>query len=179
MTSASPWTSFSQDPRRPESAALRASDSDREVVLGVLAEGYADGRLSKEEYDERAGVTTSAKTLGELPPVIADLVPQTSPGSRSDLAHATPDELEAQAVRRWQHARREAVNGVVVISVICWTIWAVSGFGFPWPVFPTLFVAMRVPQVLMNKQEIVAKERERLEKKQRKARGAPPRPELE
>ena len=65
------------------------------------------------------------------------------------------------------------------IAIICWTIWAVSGFGFPWPVFPTLFVAMRVPQVLMNKQEIVAKERERLEKKQRKARGAPPRPELE
>jgi hypothetical protein len=169
MTSASPWSSFSQDPRRPESAPLRASDSDRDVVLGVLAEGYADGRLSKEEYDERAAVTTAAKTLGELPPVIADLVPQTVPRGPGDLVHATPDELEEQAVRRWKHARREAVNGVLVVAAICWTIWAVSGFGFPWPVFPTLFVAMRVPQVLMNKQEIVAKERERLEKKQRKA----------
>ena len=173
MTSASPWSSFSQDPRRPESAGLRASDRDRDVDLGVLAEGYADGRLSKDEYDERAGATSAARTLGELPPLIVDLVPL-SPPRTGDLVHATPDELEAQAVRRWQHARREAINGVLFIAVICWTIWAVSGFGFPWPVFPTLFVGMRVPQVLMNKREIVAKERERLERKQRKALEAPP-----
>ena len=63
----SPWEAFSLDPRRPESASLRASDHDRDVVLGVLAEGYADGRITKEEYDERSGSTAGAKTLGELP----------------------------------------------------------------------------------------------------------------
>ena len=167
MTSVSPWTSFSQDPRRPESAVLRASDSDRDVVLGVLGEAYADGRLSKEEYDERASATTSAKTLGELPRLMLDLVPADAP--RGDLVHATPDELEAQAVARWEHQRREAINGFVFIAVVCWVIWAASGMHFPWPIFPTLFVGMRVPQVLMNKREIVARERERLEKKQRKA----------
>ena len=168
MSAATAWSSFSQDPRRPESAALRASDRDRDVVLGVLGEGYADGRLTKEEYDERAGATAAAKTLGELPTIIADLVPLHAPRG-GDLVQATPGELEAQAVRRWQHARREAVNGFVVVAVICWTIWAFTGMGFPWPVFPTVFVALRVPQVLINKDEIVAKERERLEKKQRKA----------
>jgi hypothetical protein len=173
MSSATTWSSFSQDPRRPESAALRASDQDRDVVLAVLGEGYADGRLTKEEYDERSGATAAAKTLGELPTIIADLVPlQGRPDN--DLVRATPDELQAQAVKRWQHTRREAVNGFVFIAVICWTIWAFTGAGFPWPVFPTFFVGLRVPQVLMNKDEIVAKEQERLEKKQRKALEQPP-----
>jgi hypothetical protein len=171
MSSASPlpWGDFSQDPRRPEAAPMRASDRDRDVVQGVLAEGFADGRLSREEYDERSVATSQAKTLGELPSIIADLVPVSGAHSSDDLAHATSEELDAQALRRWQHARREAVNGFVLISLICWAIWAISGFGFPWPLFPTLFVGLRVPQVLTNKQEIVAKERERLEKKRRKA----------
>jgi hypothetical protein len=163
-----PWHDFSQDPRRVEAAALRASDRDREVVHGVLAEGYADGRLTKEEYDERSAAAAAAKTLGELPALIADLVPVT-PRPGTDLASASPQQLELRAVERWRHQRREAVNGLIVISLICWTVWAVTGAGFPWPVFPMLFVALRIPQVLMNRAEIVAKEREKLERKQRQA----------
>ena len=70
---------------------------------------------------------------------------------------------------RWRHQRREAVNGAIVVAVICWTIWALTGAGFPWPLFPTLFVAMRIPQVLTQRQEIVARERARLERKHQKA----------
>ncbi|NUR05577.1 MAG: DUF1707 domain-containing protein [Nocardioidaceae bacterium] len=170
MAEAVPWGTFSADPRRTESASLRASDRDRDLVHGVLAEAYADGRLDRAEYDERSAATAAAKTLGELPPMLADLVPMTPTRPGSELARATPDEIEAQAVRRWEHQRREAVNGLIFISVITWAIWALtSAPGFPWPIFPMLFVAMRVPQVLMNKQEIVAREREKLLKKQRKA----------
>ncbi len=68
---------------------MRASDRDRDVVLGVLAEGYADGRITKEEYDERSGATAAAKTLGELPALIVDLVPLTPTRPRSDLALAS------------------------------------------------------------------------------------------
>ena len=56
-----PGRDFTEDPRRPDAAALRASDRDRDVVLGVLAEGYADGRLTKEEYDERAGAAVDGQ----------------------------------------------------------------------------------------------------------------------
>jgi hypothetical protein len=167
MSSASPvpWGDFTQDPRRREAAPLRASDRDRDVVLGVLAEAFADGRLTREEYDERSATTAATRTLGELPAIIADLVPLTP----SRNAVAASDELDRQAVRRWEHQRREAINGFVFITIVTWTIWAVTNpGGFPWPVFPMLFVGLRVPQVLMNKNDIVTRERERLEKKQRK-----------
>ena len=147
-----PWGQFTADPRRPESAPLRASDRDRDVVLGVLGEAYADGRL--------------VGALGDLPALIRDLVPDRPATSH---ALATPEQLDTQAVDRWRHQRREAVNGAIVVAVICWTIWALTGAGFPWPLFPTLFVAMRIPQVLTQRQEIVARERARLERKHQKA----------
>ncbi len=161
-----PWGQFTADPRRPESAPLRASDRDRDVVLGVLGEAYADGRLTKEEYDERSDQAAGARTLGDLPALIRDLVPDRPATSH---ALATPEQLDTQAVDRWRHQRREAVNGAIVVAVICWTIWALTGAGFPWPLFPTLFVAMRIPQVLTQRQEIVARERARLERKHQKA----------
>ena len=48
------WESFRLDPRQPGHASLRASDADREIVRAVLADAYADGRLTREEYDEQA-----------------------------------------------------------------------------------------------------------------------------
>src|SRR4051794_32616677 len=173
MSSASPvpWGDFSQDPRRPEAAGMRASDRDRDVVQGVLAEGFADGRLSRDEYDERSATASAAKTLGDLRPIIADLVPVTFTRPGDGHLGTTADELDHQALRRWQQQRTEAINGLLFIGVVTWVIWAVSsgGHSFPWPIIPTLFVGLRVPQVLMNKKEIVARERERLERKQRKA----------
>ena len=87
-----PWGQFTADPRRPESAPLRASDRDRDVVLGVLGEAYADGRLTKEEYDERSDRAAAARTLGDLPALIRDLVPD-----RPATAHAlaTPEQRRA------------------------------------------------------------------------------------
>jgi hypothetical protein len=100
-----PWTEFSSDPREPRSAALRASDRDREIVLGVLGDAYADGRLTKDEHDERLEAATAARTLGELPALIADLVPLAPPVRSDDLARATPDELQRPSPSRTIPAR--------------------------------------------------------------------------
>ncbi len=54
---------------------LRASDADRERVLKALREAAADGRLDLEEFEERSSLVFRARTLGELPPVTADLMP--------------------------------------------------------------------------------------------------------
>ena len=69
------WASFQHDPRDPAAAPLRASDADRNVVHGLLTEAFADGRLDREEYDERSAATLQARTLGEFPALVADLVP--------------------------------------------------------------------------------------------------------
>ena len=53
--------------------ALRISDADRASALDLLSEQYAQGRLDKDEFDERSDAVWSAKTQGDLAPVFADL----------------------------------------------------------------------------------------------------------
>ena len=74
MSGANIWERFEHDPRRDENARLRASDRDRDVVNDVLGTAYADGRLTPDELDERSDRVVRAKTLGELPPILDDLV---------------------------------------------------------------------------------------------------------
>jgi hypothetical protein len=176
-----PWGRFAQDPRRPDAARLRASDLDREVVLGVLAEAYADGRLDRDEYDERAAAATSAKTLGDLPSLIGDLVPQSeSAAAAGDLRRATPDDLRRQAVRSWEARRRHALSSLLVPSLICWVIWVATGWGaggfspsFPRPLFVILGTGANLIRVLVHREDLVTEEQQRLERRQRKALEAP------
>jgi hypothetical protein len=59
---------------------LRASDTDRDRVLALLAEAMSDGRLTPEEHSERVQRACSARTLGELAELTADLaVPSAQP----------------------------------------------------------------------------------------------------
>jgi hypothetical protein len=57
---------------------IRASDQDRESAAQLLGEGFATGRLTREELDERAAAAYSAKTWGELRDLTADLPPPPS-----------------------------------------------------------------------------------------------------
>jgi hypothetical protein len=164
-----PWAQFTQDPRRPDSGPLRASDRDRDVVLTLLGEGYAEGRLTKDEHDDRSDRTVAARTLGELVPLIVDLVPSAPP--RTPQAGA--DELAARAVRHWEGERRKAVTLFVVVSLICWVVFAVTqGFftrHFPWPLWPMLGTGINVLRVGLQRDRIIADERRRLERRQRRA----------
>lgn len=60
---------------RPE---LRIGDLERDAAVTALGEHYAAGRLTKEEYDERADVAWRARTRSDLAPIFADL-PALSP----------------------------------------------------------------------------------------------------
>ena len=52
---------------------LRASDEDRDRVVDVLRVAAGDGRLSATELDERLDAALTARTIGELAAVTADL----------------------------------------------------------------------------------------------------------
>jgi len=163
-----PWGQFTQDPRRTDSAPLRASDRDRDVVLTVLGESYADGRLTKEEYDERSDRTVASKTLGELVPLIVDLVPAVPPRAPPPRV----DELTARAVRHWEGQRRKAVTYFVVVSLICWAVFVPTGLlpgHFPWPLWVMLGTGIHVLRVGLHRDRIIADERRRLERRQRRA----------
>ena len=52
---------------------LRASDADRDRTLALLADAVSDGRLTMEEHAERVQRACTARTLGELADLTADL----------------------------------------------------------------------------------------------------------
>jgi hypothetical protein len=58
---------------RPGPHDLRASDADRELVITLLGEAAADGRLTLDEHAERSERALAARTLGELTRLTADL----------------------------------------------------------------------------------------------------------
>lgn len=53
---------------------LRASDADRDQVIQVLSTAFAEGRLTRDEHDERVEAVMSAKTFDDLVPLTRDLV---------------------------------------------------------------------------------------------------------
>lgn len=61
---------------------LRIGDAERNRVTEALHEHYAQGRLTREELDERLDATLAAKTFADLRPITADL---------PDLSRHTPE----------------------------------------------------------------------------------------
>jgi hypothetical protein len=55
------------------SPAMRAASADRERAVDVLKAGFAEGRLTQDEYNERIGRAYAARTYGELTALTADL----------------------------------------------------------------------------------------------------------
>jgi hypothetical protein len=60
-------------PASAPAADVKASDADREHVIGVLREAFAEGRLTAEEHSGRVGQAYSARTYAKLATVSADL----------------------------------------------------------------------------------------------------------
>ena len=63
----------------PGDPRIRASDKDRDRTAELLREHHAQGRLTPEEFDDRVDRTFTAKTIGDLDALLADL-PATGPG---------------------------------------------------------------------------------------------------
>jgi len=84
---------------------MRASDRDRDTANGLLQTAYAEGRLTKDEYDDRSGRVLASQTFGQLQALTADL-PGYSLG-------AQPQQYPVQYVM----PRR--TNGLAVASLAC------------------------------------------------------------
>jgi Domain of unknown function (DUF1707) len=65
---------------------MRVSDADRERVTSRLRDHFAEGRLTREELDERVSAALSAKTVGDLRRLMTDL-PGDSPVAPPALVH--------------------------------------------------------------------------------------------
>jgi hypothetical protein len=156
------WASFRLDPRASANASMRASDADREAVGAVLADAYADGRLTHEEYDERQNTLYASRTLGELPPLVNDLEPLD--GSAPAPASLPAADLRQRGARKWRKEVEESFGAFLVPSIICVVIWAVgTGGGFFWPAFPMLFLGLNLIRTVAQRESIIDREVLRLE----------------
>jgi hypothetical protein len=54
-------------------AKMRAADVDRDRVAGILGTAFTEGRLTRDEYDERLHSAFTARTYADLDQVVADL----------------------------------------------------------------------------------------------------------
>jgi hypothetical protein len=52
---------------------MRAGSADRERAVDVLRAGFAEGRLTQDEYNDRMNRAYEARTYGELHALVADL----------------------------------------------------------------------------------------------------------
>lgn len=80
-------------PHTGNETAVRASDAEREQAAELLRAGYAEGRLTRDELDERLAAGYAAKTRADLRSLTSDLPGTTAaavPGGRP-LPAGLPD----------------------------------------------------------------------------------------
>ncbi len=56
---------------------MRASDEDRQRIVAALERHTGAGRLTLDEFAQRVGVVSAARTLDELAAVVSDLPTET------------------------------------------------------------------------------------------------------
>ena len=83
---------------------IRASDADRERVVAELQRHVGTGRLTLEEFSERAGTAYRATTMGELAQLRRDL--------------PTVQEGRPNAGGRRHHTPAAAVVAATVLSLV-------------------------------------------------------------
>jgi hypothetical protein len=103
--------------------SLRVCDADRERVAERLRRAAGEGRLAPEELEERLEAAFAARTQADLAPLVADLPAEPLPP-------------------RTRPARRGRVHGelraFVATSILLVAIWALTGAGYFWPLWPIL-----------------------------------------
>jgi len=139
----------------PGDPRIRASDADRDRAAALLREHHAAGRLTAEEFHERLDQALTAKTLGEIDELLADLpvidlyeLPDASlrrspPRRGQSLLPA--DEGRGGRRQRWPGPRGPGGLPSGTVAIAAWAavtallvwIWAVGavvagGTWFPW-----------------------------------------------
>lgn len=80
---------------------FRASDADREQVIEGLKVAFVQGRLTKDELAERAGLALTSRTYADLAAVVRDIpVPRPRPRAQDNAPVAAAARVPAEARAR-------------------------------------------------------------------------------
>ena len=95
---------------------MRAGDVDRDRSISTLTNAYAEGRLTREEFDARLELAQQARTYGDLERLTADLPP----------APPKVAEPPATSLTDRQRELRKGWVAWVGVSALVNLIWAAS-----------------------------------------------------
>ena len=117
-------SSETRDPIRVD--PVRASDAEREHAATALRDHAAAGRLTVEELGQRLQAAFAARTRKDLRELFRDMPDQPRPAARS-------------CEDRAKHAGHRAhVRAYLVFCAAMVVLWAVTGLGYFWPVWPIM-----------------------------------------
>ncbi|MEU1813632.1 DUF1707 domain-containing protein [Streptomyces roseifaciens] len=92
---------------------MRASDAERERVAEALREAVAEGRLTMEEFEERLEAAYTARTHGDLEPLVRDLpAPAGAVSLTKPAGAATPEQ------QSWADRIGGPASGTVAVGVM-------------------------------------------------------------
>ncbi|CAL9463715.1 hypothetical protein C1708_13560 [Streptomyces sp. DH-12] len=116
MSYPTPW----QGPplQGPGVPSMLASHADRERAVDVLRAGYGEGRLDHPEFEKRVARAYSARTVGELSLLVADLPQGPMPQPMTPHGPVPPAFLPRPQPR---------TNGKAVGSLVCGVLCVVTG----------------------------------------------------
>jgi hypothetical protein len=125
---------------------MRASDADRQEVVGRLRAALDEGRLKMDEYLDRMALASEAVTYGDLAPLYADLPESGSLYRREPAAAApAPNPPAAPVVRRGGFAALPTPlkvlwtiwGAIVAVNVVVWGLASASTDAviYPWPLW--------------------------------------------
>ncbi len=69
---------------------MRVSDADRNMVIDLLNAAYAEGRITRDEHDQRVSKAVEARTFDDLVPLTSDLALPPSPVAARQPVVPTP-----------------------------------------------------------------------------------------
>jgi hypothetical protein len=132
---------------------IRASDADREVVVGALRDAYTAGRLTLDEFDERVTAAYAGKTWGDLrgltvdlptqPVLGADVPGREQPGPAGPPAIPLGQETEPDDEMQPPDMRRRHPLGVLVPLAV-WILLVAHGTIAPGLIFLFIVVCVLV-----------------------------------
>jgi DUF1707 SHOCT-like domain len=130
-------------------ASLRASDADRERIAERLRKAAAEGRILTEELEHRLMAAFSARTYGELEPLVADLPREVARRDRPERSLPVPKVAIALMILIGMPMAVAVVIAAAVLLVSMFAMWIVVVaivmwvFGHRLPVYPRRYARRR------------------------------------
>jgi hypothetical protein len=100
---------------------LRASHADREQVVDLLKDSFAQGQLTSDELDARVGQALAAKTCGQLAALTTDV------RAPSIETVSLPESIQARTRPHTNKAGKSATGAVIAACVAAVAVLAAAG----------------------------------------------------